>query len=272
MSHKYELLSKLGEGQFGSVYLGKKRNGSDQVALKIEYKDSPYQMLKHEARILHYLYEKGCAFIPIVFWYGRYEEHLGIAMSHYEISYEDFIMNDSILIDSKKNPEYYLDKMIEIIDHIHDRFVIHCDIKPQNFMMRNGDLFLIDFGLSRIYVDEEKQPIPGTTDHDTILGTPKYISIFIHEGHSPSRRDDVISCLYVYLFSKMKTLPWENIPDNVMEEKEGIEPIHVGHYKNKERMRLKQETMKSLENHPLGIQLLQAYSLKSTDRFVLKKI
>ena len=272
MSHKYELLSKLGQGQFGSVYLGKKIRGTDYVALKIEYHDSPYKMLKHEARILHYLYEKGCGFIPTVFWYGRYEEHLGMAMSYYETSYENFILNGSVDVDSKMNQEYYLEKMLEIIAHIHDQFVIHCDIKPQNFMIRGDEMFLIDFGLSRIYVDEEQRPIVETKIGDMILGTPKYISVFIHEGHSPSRRDDVISCLYVYLFSKMKTLPWENIPDNAEKEDEGIEPIHIDYYKNKERMRLKQETMQSLEKHPLGIRLLQAYQLKETEGFTFKSL
>ena len=265
MSHKYELLSKLGQGQFGSVYLGKKRRGTTLVAIKIEYQDSPYRMLKHEARILHYLYEKGCASIPTVFWYGLYEQHLGMAMSYYETSLENLVISGSMSSDSK-NSEYYLEKMLDVVGHIHDHFVIHCDIKPQNFMIRNGNLFLIDFGLSKLYVDEDKRPVVETKIGDTILGTPKYISLYIHEGHSPARRDDVISCLYVYLFSKMKTLPWENIPENATEVGRGLPPIHIDYYKNTERKRLKQSTNEALKVHPLGILLQRAYACGFDER------
>ena len=45
--------------------------------------------------------------------------------------------------------------MIEIMEFIHNKHIIHRDIKPDNFVMGKGTkskyLFLLDFGLSKKY-------------------------------------------------------------------------------------------------------------------------
>ena len=44
--------------------------------------------------------------------------------------------------------------MIKIVEYIHSKQIIHCDIKPDNFMIsQDGDIILIDFGLSEHYQD-----------------------------------------------------------------------------------------------------------------------
>jgi serine/threonine protein kinase len=90
--------------------------------------------------------------------------------------------------------------MVSLIENIHRYGVIHRDIKPSNFMFRNGgDIHLIDFGFSTFYLDENGQHKPNGLRED-IIGTPQYISYFIHNGNEPSRRDDLISLGFVYLF------------------------------------------------------------------------
>ena len=264
MSNKFEIVSKLGEGQFGAVFLGKKRHCDEYVALKVEYNDSPYKMIKHEVKMLHYLYENGCQNIPSIFWFGQYETHLCMAMSYYDCSFEEYIQTDSIQQNSKSSEDYFI-KMIEIMEHIHDKYVIHCDVKPANFMIRGDELYLIDFGLSKIYIDENHKHIQNTKHDDTIIGTPKYVSINIHQGCSPARRDDLISCAYIYLYSKMKTVPWENIPDS-NEQKDDFPSNHLKYYKNQERMTLKQDMNVILSEHNLGIILTQMYLLTFEQR------
>ena len=47
--------------------------------------------------------------------------------------------------------------MISRIEYLHSKCFLHRDIKPENFCMGIGDkkdiLYLVDFGLSRKYVD-----------------------------------------------------------------------------------------------------------------------
>jgi serine/threonine protein kinase len=98
-------------------------------------------------------------------------------------------------------------KAIDIIEHIHRFFVLHRDIKPQNFMVKNGDIFLIDFGLATFYIDENGEHYPDKSS-DTIIGTPKFVSINIHMGHRYSRRDDLISLGYMYVYMVLGQAPW----------------------------------------------------------------
>jgi hypothetical protein len=234
ISNKYIITKLLGKGKFGKVYSGKYIKTGETVAIKIENVDSNIKLLKNETAILNYLYHNGCRKTPFVYWYGIHENCPSLVMSCYEISLSDYIVNNNKAIDEK----IVISKIIGILKSIHDAYIIHRDIKPQNFMFKTEDLYLVDFGLATTYVDEEKKHTHESYDNNNILGTPKYISIYLHEGHSPSRRDDIISCGYVYLFLLLNGhLPWENLPDVAenIEYNEG----HILHYKNQERARQK---------------------------------
>ena len=88
--------------------------------------------------------------------------------------------------------------MINILEEIHNQGVIHRDIKTENFMLHNEEIYLIDFGLSSIFLDENMNHLHGKHNSSFIIGTPKFISIHVHNGKDPSRRDDIISLLYLY--------------------------------------------------------------------------
>ena len=168
-------------------------------------------------------------------------------MTLFEISLYDFIKSKDLSIEQIKK---IVIKSIEILENIHHSFVIHRDIKPQNFMIKNGELFIIDFGFSTFYIDDNKNHLPNkenNIENCNIIGTPKYISLNIHNGITPSRRDDLISLGYIFIFLLYKYLPWDNFP--IFENKDNYEEIHVLHPKNQYIKQLKQiETLKKQEN------------------------
>ena len=109
----------------------------------------------------------------------------------------------------------YMITMVEIMEKIHEKGVIHRDIKPENFMISQTQtqncepikkLHIIDFGLSRVYIKDGAH-IPNKPN-SSIVGTMRYISTHIHEGNVYSRRDDIISILYVIIYLLKGRLPW----------------------------------------------------------------
>lgn len=44
-------------------------------------------------------------------------------------------------------------KLINILENIHSKGVIHRDLKPQNIMLQGDSIYLIDFGISEIILN-----------------------------------------------------------------------------------------------------------------------
>lgn len=191
IAKKYELIGMLGKGKFGAVYQGQNVKTGEFVAVKLEKIDQSH-VLKHETTILNYLYSKSCRNIPPVHMYGIVDSYAYLVMPFYTQSFDTFIHS--------KNPldglSIFMSSAIPILGNIHKYGVVHRDIKPENWMIREDELVLIDFGLATFYVDDRGQHIPFS-QKTHIIGTPKYVSIRVHEGSEYSRRDDLISLAYL---------------------------------------------------------------------------
>ena len=111
----------------------------------------------------------------------------------------------------------YMIEMLQIISRVHDAGIVHRDIKPENFMIsfpksdndqndKNATLHIIDFGLSKFYKKGDKH-VTNTNDK-SMVGTMRYVSTHVHDGCVYSRRDDIISILYVAIYLLKGKLPW----------------------------------------------------------------
>jgi len=224
--NKYIITDKLGKGKFGEVYKGHDIHTTELVAIKLEHhtiqKPNPYskyankrndlQILKHETQILNYLHNRRCRNIPHIYWFGNQNDIPALVMPYYEYSLFDLFTQTahnhtkySFFAQIQKThdwtPNTIMRRIIRILENIHASGVVHRDIKPHNFMVKNRELILIDFGMATFYVDTNNRHIPEpemVKEH--LLGTQKYISINIHYGKEYTRRDDLISAGYLYLF------------------------------------------------------------------------
>ena len=240
LGKKYKILDKIGNGKFGIVYKGINMKSGERIAIKTEKKNNDIRLLKNETTVLKYLYDHGSRSTPIIYWYGVDEVWSYLIMSYYESSLYDYC-NQNPIVPEKINKIMCV--CIGILETIHKNYILHRDIKPHNFMISNEEVYLIDFGFSCFYVDEKVEHLPEM-ESQNIVGTPKYVSYYLHNGITNSRRDDLISLGYLYIYLCCRELPWDTLLRDTL--KNGInnnyEEIHILHYKNQQRKDMKSWT------------------------------
>jgi serine/threonine protein kinase len=209
LAKRYRIGEKRGSGRFGAVYQGCYIKTGEPVAIKMELSKET-RLVKHETTLLKYLYDLGVRRIPFVFWYGVLQEHAFLVMTFYECSLYEKLGQLSL-----EESHRIIRQAISILQSIHQHQVVHRDIKPQNFMYRSGELFLIDFGLATFWIEGE----PGSKG---IVGTPKYTSFFLHLGDGYGRRDDLLSLGYLMVVLYGGVLPWCNHGGSPLKEEEYI--------------------------------------------------
>ena len=232
--NKYNLLEKLGQGSFCSVYRGQNRYTKEFVAIKIE---TTSNTLQHECKILMIL--ENVSGIPRVRNYG------GITIVHDSGRYlvldllrPAFSETGSFTDTASGSCIFHWNSIIKTLESIHNCGVVHNDIKPSNILLRmnTNEPILSDFGLARVYLYRGKHRLPngnvndnglfefeapgtGTVDikqkntNIQPLGTPLYMSPYVQSGQQiGSRRDDMISLYFTFLTinNKKQQLPWYN--------------------------------------------------------------
>jgi len=189
IARKYRILENVGKGQFGSVSKGICLNSQKYVAIKME----PEQMhlLKHEATVLHYLDSQKCKNIPSLYYYGINHNKCFVVMSFFSQGSLDVHLNSDEKIK-------WWNTALDILEHIHKAGIVHRDLKPQHFMRdEQHEWHLIDFGLATSYLDESHDHIKDVPKKQ-IIGSPNYVSWFVHCGKNVARRDDFLSLIYIF--------------------------------------------------------------------------
>lgn len=153
---KYDVMEEIGVGGFGIVFRAIHKITSANVAIKIDKTNSATGNLIHESKIMiHLLNIRGaCKF-------------LGFGNAEYEnmtVKYIAMQLSFPILFGFQDSRwKYVLEELCFILQNIHEKHVIHNDIKRSNVMFATPlymnrplpNIILIDFGLSRFIEPED---------------------------------------------------------------------------------------------------------------------
>ena len=197
----YEIIKKLGTGAFGTVYKALHKKSGNIVAIKIENKDK-HSRLVHEVKIYKALQKNNALGFPRLYDYMEKPKNNICIMDYLGPSLEDLFefSNNTFSI---KTVLMIGIQVLNRIEELHNLGYIHRDIKPDNFLIGTGKkksrIFLIDFGLSKSYLDTEQNHVEYRTDRN-FTGSFRYSSIRNHKGIEQSRRDDLESIGYMLIF------------------------------------------------------------------------
>ena len=205
---KFRTTKKLGEGSFGKVY--KAEYNGEYFALKFENRTKGQSLLENEATIMSYLKGPG---IPSIKSFGYSGDYNILVMQLMDKSLEDiFTKKKKFSIKTTSMIGY---QMLNILQYIHEKHIIHRDIKPDNFVMGaneyNAHLYLLDFGLAKKYRSSRTLIQYPLIKKKKLTGTARYASIHALEEYEQSRRDDLESVGYVLMYFLRGSLPWQGL-------------------------------------------------------------
>jgi predicted Ser/Thr protein kinase len=168
---KYEIQQEIGRGSFGVVYKARDTSLDRLVALKIlhpQLATDPtfvgrfYQEARAAANLNH-------AHIVTVYEVGEEAGQYYLAMAYLPGRTLDKLLEAGTL--TVEQAVAFTQQIAGALDEIHDRNLVHRDVKPANIMVdERGRATLLDFGIVRA--------AEGTrlTTTMAVLGTPEYMA------------------------------------------------------------------------------------------------
>lgn len=235
---RWELGRKLGEGSYGKVYKATDSDGR-KVAVKMESVYSPALSLRYEQQVYSVLSD-GCTpvvGIPHVHFFGRYMSANVLVMDYLGPSLEDTMVKTRKAFKMSFVAQAAC-QLLTALEFIHDRGILHCDLKPSNIVRDINDLnvvYIIDFGLARQHQNAPSIRLRHVDEGEGYLGAHDFSPLSAHLFRAPAPRDDLESLGYILLHMYKGILPWcfPTIQDDrvrsmlVKREKSTLSPVQL---------------------------------------------
>ena len=114
-------------------------------------------------------------------------------------------------------------QMLDRLEFIHSKNIIHRDIKPDNFVLgldnKSHIIYILDFGLSKKFRSSRTHQHIKFSVNKKLTGTARYASINALRGCEQSRRDDLEAIGYVLMYFLRGSLPWQGLHVNKGEDR-----------------------------------------------------
>ena len=257
---RYEVLSLIGEGGMGKVYLARDIRLGRTVALKI----LPVEIASDPKRIYRFVQEARAASAlnhPNILTIYEIEQ---TGDAHYIAT--EFIEGVTLrdhLSRTKLSISETLDIAAQIASAIaaaHEVGVVHRDLKPENIMVRpDGLIKILDFGVAKVPTIEPTDEVDADADTlaffntqpGLLIGTVRYMSPEQARGATVDSRSDIWSLAIVLYEMLTKELPFSGPTnaDTIAALIKNPTPL-ISDYRTDAPPELQQVIAKALEKKP----------------------
>ncbi len=194
------VLHLIGEGGTARVYLASRERDDEPLVVKILRSE----IIKDRKALARFMEEYAMVeriqsrHVARIHGHGQSESHAYLVMEFFEGGDLNKRLAGKALA-----PEEALRLFRELmfaLGDIHEKGILHRDLKPQNLMFReDGSLAIVDFGIAKDISAVDR------TGHGEVLGTPRYMSPEQVQGRVLDLRTDIYSAgvlLYQMLTGK----------------------------------------------------------------------
>ena len=214
---KYKILKSEGKSICSSVFSGINIINKEYVILKIQDKKQKYGNLEKE---VYYLFQLKGKVIPKVISYGF--------SGNYNILIEELLGKslEQLFQENRNKPKIIRLKdmimagiqIIDRLENIHSKNIIHLDIKPNNFLVGKSNsslIYIIDFGFAKKYRNSKTGKHIKYSINNHFSGNFKFSTVNTMKGVESSRRDDLESLGYMLIYLYNQELPWDKIKEKI---------------------------------------------------------
>jgi hypothetical protein len=181
---RYQVVAPISSGAMGAVYRAVDRESGEEVAIKRLLDTQHAARFEIEARLLRTLRHPR---VVRVSDYDSDDRGMFIVM--------DLVRGTDLgaVLADRGDPGLpvgdaveYVRETCEALAYVHDQQIVHRDVKPQNMILADEGVVLVDFGVAREIGAEEEQ---GTI----AVGTPRYMAPEVFAGGIVSASSDIFS-------------------------------------------------------------------------------
>ncbi|WP_405639913.1 serine/threonine protein kinase [Streptomyces uncialis] len=158
----YEVLDMVGDGGQGDLFLGRDRRSGERVALKLQkarnlgpesvFRSAAKNLLVEGSRMMRLT---GIQAIPEIIATGTHRGRRCLVMEFVEGRQLHDVLLAKRPVRHPRTVASVIGQLCEILREVHDRDLVHCDLKPDNVIVQpDGRLRLIDMG----YAIMENEP------------------------------------------------------------------------------------------------------------------
>ncbi len=221
----------------GEVYLAEDTRIARQVAIKVVRSEAPSYPHSETAQELERLFQREMLVITkldhpyILPLYDFGEEKVqGLTYTYMVMPYRaegslaDWLRNrpNNELL-SSQDVAHFITQAADALQHAHDRQLVHQDVKPSNFLIRNRpnhagppDLLLADFGIAKFTT-------ATSMASQNVRGTPAYMPPEQWDGHPAPASDQYALAMMAYLLLAGQ-FPFQGGPGQVMRQHFSVQP------------------------------------------------